>query len=361
MAESLVRMAEQWGGLPRWPLATSDSGSMIGTSADVVLAGSWLKGADDFDVVAAWPYMWDHARGPVCCASRGGVEEYVSLGWVPADLTDGSVSKTQEYAWDDWALSNLASALGHDAEAETLLAQSRTIVNLWNPETGFFSGRNADGSWVELSSTTSWQDCYTEGNAWQHLWLTPHPDLLDEVMGGREAMLSRLEEFFALTLEDWEDNTLGYWLPLPYYWHGNEPDIHAAYLFALAGRPHLTQQWVRWIMETQYGLGPHGLPGNDDAGTLSAWYVWSALGFYPLAGSDRYVVGTPAFERAVVHLPAGDLVVTATGLGRGHFVQSVEIDGVPLDEPWFTHDAIAGGGTLSFRLGAEPSDWGRTD
>jgi predicted alpha-1,2-mannosidase len=361
MAQSLVRMAEQWGGLPRWPLATSDSGSMIGTSADVVLAGSWLKGADDFDVETAWGYMWDHARNPVCCASRGGIEEYLSLGYVAADLNDGSVSKTQEYAWDDWALSNLATALDLDAEADALLAQSRTIDALWNADEEFFIGRNADGSWTELSSAKSWQDFYTEGNAWQHLWLTPHVDLLSDVMGGREAMLERLEGFFDLSAEDWEDNTLGYLLPLPYYWHGNEPDIHAAYLFAAAGRPHLTQRWVRWIMETHYGLGPHGLPGNDDAGTLSAWYVFSALGFYPWPGSDRYYVGTPAFERAVVHLPDGDLVIEAGGLSEGHYVQSVHLDGATLEVPWFSHDAVAGGATLTFELGAEPSTWGSSD
>ena len=334
---------------------------MIGTSADIVLADSWLKGATDFDVETAWSYMWDHARGPVCCAGRSGIEEYLSLGYVAADLEDGSVSKTEEYAWDDWALSGLATALGHDAEAATLLAQSRTIDALWDPEVGFFRGRNADGTWAEFSGPTHLQDCYTEGNAWQHLWLTPHVDLLDEVMGGREAMLARLEEFFDLSAADWEDNTLDYWLPLPYYWHGNEPDIHAPYIFSAAGRPHLTQEWVRWIMDIHYDLGPNGLAGNDDAGTLSAWYVWSALGFYPLAGSDRYYVGTPAFDRAVVHLPGGDLTVEATGLAEGHYVQSVTLDGAALEVPWFTHDAIADGGTLTFVLGAEPSGWGRTD
>ncbi len=361
MAQSLVRMAEQWGGLPRWPLGTSDSGSMIGTSADVVLAESWLKGARGFDVDTAWGYMWDHARNPVCCASRGGIEEYVFLGYVAADLGEGAVSKTQEYAWDDWALANLATVLGHDAEAATLLAQSRTIDALWDPEIGFFRGRNADGSWADFSGPTRWEDYYTEGNAWHHLWLTPHVDLVQEVMGGREAMLDRLEEFFDLSAAHWEDNTLDYWVPLPYYWHGNEPDIHAAYLFAAAGRPHLTQKWVRWIMDVHYGLGPHGLAGNDDAGTLSAWYVFSALGFYPVAGSDRYHVGTPAFDRAVVHLPGGDLVVEATGLSSGHYVQSVELDGVLLDVPSFTHADIAGGATLTFVLGPEPSGWGSAD
>lgn len=361
MAQSLVTMADQWGGLPRWPLATSDSGSMIGTSADVVLAESYIKGVQGFDVEGAWGYMWDHALGPVCCGSRSGVEEYLSVGYVPSDLTGGSVSKTQEYAWDDWALSNLAAALGKTSEADALWEQSRTIGELWDPSVGFFRGRLSDGSWDPSFAPTRWEDYYTEGNAWQHLWLSPHTDLLSEIMGGREEMLATLEEFFDLTRQDWERSELGLWMPLPFYWHGNEPDIHAPYLFAAAGRPHLTQKWVRWIMDTFYDLGPKGLAGNDDAGTLSAWYVFSALGFYPWAGSDLYYVGTPAFELATVRLPGGDLVVRATGPDRGHYVQSVTLNGAPLEVAWFTHADIVNGGTLEFALGAEPSDWGSQD
>jgi len=361
MAQSLVRMADQWGGLPRWPLATSDSGSMIGTSADVVLAGSYLKGATDFDVERAWGYMWDHARGPVCCAGRSGIDEYLTLGYVAADLTGGAVSKTQEYAWDDWALSNLATALGRDDEAATLWGQSRTIGALWDPSVGFFRGRLADGTWDPSFEPTAWEEYFTEGDAWQHLWLSPHADLLAEIMGGFEALVTTLEDFFERSKQDWENSPMGYWAPLPYYWHGNEPDIHAAYLFAAVGRPHLTQKWVRWIMDIHYGLGPHGLAGNDDAGTLSAWYVFSALGFFPWAGSDLYYVGTPAFERATLHLPGGDFLVEATGHDQGPYVQSVVLNGAPLDQPWFNHADLADGGTLSFVLGAEPSDWGRLD
>ena len=361
MAQSLVRMADQWGNLPRWPLATSDSGSMIGTSADVVLAGSYLKGVVDFDVERAWNYMWDHARGPVCCAGRSGVEEYVSLGYVPSDVTGGSVSKTQEYGWDDWALSLLATALGKDAEAATLWDQSRTISELWDDDVGFFRGRLSDGTWDPSFEPTQWEDYFTEGDAWQHLWLSPHTDLLMEIMGGRDPFLATLGEFFDRTLQDWENSALGLWAPLPYYWHGNEPDIHAAYLFAAAGRPHLTQKWVRWIMDTFYDLGPKGLAGNDDAGTLSAWYVFSSLGFYPWAGSDRYYVGTPSFRHAALRLPGGSFVVKASGLDKGYYVQSVTLNGEPLDVPWFTHADIVNGGTLSFVLGAEPSTWGSQD
>jgi len=365
MAQSLVRMAEQWGGLPRWPLSFGDSGAMCGTAADIVLAETYLKGETDFDVETGWSYSWERTRGAVCCAGRDEVDHYLNLGYVPSDLTDEAVSKTQEYNWADFALANLATALGRDAEAATLLEQSRSSATLWHEGVGFFRGRLADGSWDDLEggewSDTKWYNFYDQGNAWQYLWLSPHPDLAAELMGGRVSFLARLDEFFDLSVEHWESNTVGYWGPLPYYWHGNEPDLHAAYLYAAMGRPEGTQRWVRWIMATHYDLGPHGLAGNEDCGTLSAWYIFSALGFYPWPGSTRYYVGTPAFDRAVVHLAGGDLTITASDRDLGHYIQGVTLGGVPLNVPWFDHADIVDGGTLHFELGAEPSDWGRVE
>jgi predicted alpha-1,2-mannosidase len=358
MAQSLVRMAEQSGGLPRWPLATSDSGSMIGTSADVVLAETYLKGVTDFDVQAAYGFMTAHATGPVAVGGRSGIEEYLSLGYVAADVTSGSVSKTQEYAWDDFALSNLAAALGEEADAAQFAQQSRTITRVFDPGLGFFRGRNADGSWVPEIVLDYWLDFYVEGDAWQYVWLTPHPDLLVELLGGRDAVVTRLDELFTQAKDYWENSGLGTWAPNPYYWQGNEVDLHAPYLYAALGRPAGTQKWVRWIMSQFYGLGPKGLPGNDDCGTMSAWYVFSALGFYPLAGSDLYFIGTPAFSLATVRLPGGDLVIEAEGRDRGDYVQSVALDGAPLEVPWFHHGDIVDGATLHFVLGAEPSSWG---
>ena len=365
MAESLVRMADHWGGLPRWPLSFGDSGSMCGTAADIVLAETYLKGRTGFDAEAGWSYSWDRARGPVCCAGRDAIDHYVSQGYVPTDLAGDAVSKTQEYNWADFALANLATAMGRATEAATLLEQSRSAATLWHDGVGFFRGRLEDGSWDEPPGgdwvDTKWYDYYEQGNAWQYLWLSPHPDLMAELMGGQAAFVARLDEFFDLSADHWESNTLGYWGPLPYYWHGNEPDLHAPYLYAAMGRPEGTQRWVRWIMANHYDLGPHGLAGNDDCGTLSAWYVFSALGFYPWPGSTRYYVGTPTFDRAVVHLAGGDLTITANGLDLGHYVQDVTLDGAPLTEPWFDHADIVDGGTLHFEVGAEPSDWGQVD
>jgi len=361
LAQSLVRMATQWGGLPRWPMGTVDAGSMIGTPADPVLAGSLLKGASDFDVEVVWPYLWAHATGPVSKGGRDGIEDYLALGYVAADHTSGSVSRTEEFAWHDFALSNLADALGKTTEAARLRAQSRTLGALWDDSVAFFRGRSSDGSWVERLRPEHWEDYYVEGDAWQHLWLSPYPDLLAEIMGGRDALVSRLEDFFELSADYWAGNDLGYLLPLPYYWHGNEPDIHSAYLFAAAGRPAGTERWVDWVRKAHYDLGPAGLAGNDDAGTLSAWFVFSCLGLYPWAGSDLYLIGTPAFDRAVVHLPGGDLVIEAHDLGSGPYVQDFLLDGAPYELPWLHHSDIAEGASLIFTMGSEPSTWGEVD
>jgi predicted alpha-1,2-mannosidase len=361
MAQSLVRMADQWGGLPKWPMANAEAGSMIGSPASILLADAYLKGIDNFDVEGAWSHMLAQATGPVPAGTRSGLEEYLDLGYVAADRDSGSVSKTQEYNWADFAIANLGEALGHTAEAEALRTQSRSCAALWDDAVGFFRGRNADGTWDPSFQDERWEEYFVEGNAHQHLWLTPYPEVLAAVMGGRSGALDRLTRFFEQSNEHWDCCDLRLWAPGPFYWHGNEPDLHAAYTFALLGRPAQAQRWVPWVRDLHYGLSPEGLPGNDDVGTLSAWYVWTALGLYPWAGSDLYVLGTPVFSRAVLHLDQGDLIIEATGLSDGPYVQGVTLNGAPLNLPWLHHDEIAGGGTLSFTLGAEPSTWGETD
>lgn len=361
MAESLVRMADQWGGLPKWPMANAEAGSMIGSPASIMLAGAYVKGVTDFDVPGAWSHMLAQATGPVPAGSRSGLQEYLNLGYVAADVDSGSVSKTQEYNWADFAIANLGEALGHTAEAAALRAQSRSSTSLWDGDVGFFRGRNADGTWDPSFTDEHWEDYFVEGNAYQHLWLTPYPDVLTTVMGGRSGALDRLEDFFVRSRDFWECCDLGLWAPGPFYWHGNEPDIHAVYYFAMLGRPADTQRWLPWVMDIHYGLSPEGIPGNDDVGTLSAWYVWSALGLYPWAGSDLYILGTPSFSRAVIHLDQGDLIIEATGLSEGPYVQAATLNGEALVTPWLYHNDIAAGGTLSFTLGAEPSTWGETD
>jgi predicted alpha-1,2-mannosidase len=359
---SLVKMYEQGGAFPRWPQGIGDSGSMCGSPADIVIADSYLKGiTSGYDVEGAYAGMLAAASGPLDpdpgYGSRPGIEDYLALGYLAADRSGGSVSVTEEYTYADFALAQLAAALGKTEDAARLAQQSLFHRNLWNPETRFFQGRNADGTFVEDFSPLVWQDPYVEGDAWHYRFFPPH-DLagIIELLGGREAFITELTAFFAQA----KAQTMNPAIPNPYYWHSNEPCIHAPYLFAMAGEPALTQEWVRWAMATNYALAPDGLPGNDDAGTMSAWYVLSAIGLFPIAGKDLYVVGSPTMKRATLDLPGGVFEIRAPATSATNlYVQSATLNGAPLDAPFLTHADIAAGGTLELQMGPQPSEWGK--
>ena len=282
---------------------------------------------------------------------RGDIDEYLDLGYVPASR-DRSASTTIEYAWDDRALSELAAALGEEADAALLAERSRGWRQLHDPALGFVRARNADGSWPGASDfdPTEFTDEFAEANAWQTVFSAFHdPEGMIELAGGPEPFAARLEELFLQAEGDLaarpQDDTLASSLPRPFYWHGNEPDIHAAYLFALAGRPDMTARWVDWIRASLYSDGAGGLAGNDDGGTLSSWYVWSALGLYPIAGTDRYILGAPLFSRARVQLPGGTLTIeAASGDRQGR----VLLDGEEQAGGEIRHADLVGASTLSF-------------
>ena len=366
---SLAARGEHAGFFPRWPIATGEAGTMIGASAEIVVADAFVKGITGFDAEGAYQTLRAAAMDPTAPpGGRGGrdhVEPYMELGYVPADKTGGSVSHTTEYANDDLALAGLADGLGHADDAAALRARATGYRKLYDPDTGFLWAKNADGSWAtQHVDPTSFGDEFVEANAWQSMWMVAlDADGLAEAAGGRSALLAKLEEMFDDTKEDYDQ--IDFTQPLtagaqrPYYWAANEPDIDAAYLFALLGRPSLTQRWVAWLRATQYTAGADGLPGNDDGGTMSAWFVFSALGLYPLAGSDRYVLGAPLFPKAVVQVAGGTLTIEAPGVSDTNvYVQSVELDGAPLDKAEIRHADIAGGGTLTFHMGPRPSTWG---
>ena len=359
---SMVRMYEQGGSFPMWAHCIGETEVMIGTHSETVIADAYLKGMTDFDVEAAYAGLLEHAMGPVPVAGRVGIHEWIDLGFIPFDRHTQSVSRTLEYALNDYCLGQLADALGKTADKNLLLERAQNYRNVWDSETRYFRPRMADGQFVIpfwIGNPFMNLNGYTESNARHYRWFVLHdvPDLVT-LFGGPEAFVAELTEFMEKGVP--EPNHV--FQPDPYYWHGNEPDIHVAYLFALVGRPDLTAKWVRWILENRYSDDPSGLDGNDDGGTLSAWYVFSALGFYPLPCTNRYVVGSPIFEKAEVRVGENTLVITATNVSKDNiFVQSVTINGEPLDAPWFSHNAIAGGGTLDFVMGPEPSDWGRDD
>ena len=364
MMNSLVKMYEQGGSLPKWPMGIGYTGCMLGSSADVVIGDAYVKGIRGFDAEKAYEGMRLTAMGPAPpgASGRGGIDDYVTLGYVSTDH-GCSVSRTLEFAIDDYAIANMARALGKADDAALFTERARNYRHLWDDDAKFFIGRDMDGAFVTDFDPTAWKEMYVEGNAWQYLWLAPQDMAgLMALFGSADAMLARLTDFFDLAadeLEEAKDDLLKQLMPPTYYWHGNEPDIHAAYMFLQTGRPDLTQKWVHWIADRLYGTEADGLAGNDDCGTLSAWYVFSALGFYPLAGGEIYLIGSPFFKHVEVDLSGGTLVVEAPKASPENiYVQGVWLNGEELEHPCFRHGDIKDGGTLLFELGSEPSDWG---
>jgi predicted alpha-1,2-mannosidase len=352
---SLMAMAGALGFFPRWPIATGESGVMLGASAEIVVADAVVKGVE-VDAGPAWAILRAAALDAEAPAAgrggRGDIDEYLELGYVPASR-DRSASTTIEYAWDDRALSELAAALGEEEDAALLAERSLGWRQLYDPSLGFVRGRNADGSWPTAGGfdPTGFTDEYAEANAWQTAFSAFHdPEGMIELFAGPEAFVLRLEELFHQAESDLaarpHGDTIASSVPRPFYWHGNEPDIHAAYLFGLAGRPDRAARWIDWIRAALYSDGPDGLAGNDDGGTLSSWYVWSALGIYPIAGTDRYVLGSPIFARATIDLPGGSLTVEAAPAAER--TGRILLDGQPVSGAVLRHADLLGGRTLSF-------------
>jgi predicted alpha-1,2-mannosidase len=365
---SLHAFAEASGFYPKWPLATGDARTMVGASAEVVLADAWMRDVRDFDVEGAYAIAraaaMDVEEPPGGRGGRDAVVPYMDLGWVPAER-NGSVSVTLEYAYNDFALAHLARVAGRDDDAEHLLDRSKGYRALYDPDSGFLRGRLEDGSWSEDTfDPLRFGRDYVEANAWHSLFAAHDAKGLETLLGGPAAFLDRLLFFFEEAEAIWEaydpDDLLGPNLEQPYYWHANEPAIHVPFMFAQVGRPDLSARWARWAADTFYDDTPDGLPGNDDGGTMSAWWIYSAMGFYPLAGTDLYVVSAPRFPRMEVDVPGGTLVIEAEGAGEGHrYVASLDLDGRAVDTPWLRHADLAAGGVLRFVLAAEPTDWGR--
>ena len=364
MLVSLEKMSKQGGFLPRWPSGYGYTGSMLGASADIVIAGSYLKGIRDFDVEAVYQTARRTALDIDTISRnftpRRGATEYLEYEYCPADLMDEAVSKTLEYAYADDALSKLATELGHVEDAKLFSDHSKYYRNVWNPETQYFHARNTTGEFVEkfkplkltyLDFKNEYTDDYVEGSALQWRWAVFFDaDGLISLFKDKDYFISELNDFFALS-----DSARGRWTPGSYYWHGNEPDIHAAYLFNSAGRPDLTQKWVRWILDNKYGDEYDGIDGDDDSGTLSSWYVFSSLGFYPVAGSDVYQIGAPLFEKMEINLGENQLIIIADNYSPNNkYVNKVWLNGELLNRSWFKHSEIVNGGELRFEMSNKP-------
>jgi predicted alpha-1,2-mannosidase len=359
MARSLVAFGADLGIFPKWPIAIGEAGTMLGASAEIAIADAVTRGVQGTGAEQAWPLMRAAAMDPVAPpagrAGRNDVDVYMQHGYVP-NTRGRSVSMTAEYSHDDYALAQLADALGHAADRDALMERRKGWRMLYDPAVGFLRGRNPDGSFPGGSfDSLIWLDEYAEANAWQSLFEPGihDPEGMAEILGGTDAAIAKLTEFFDKAKQEWDTgDEAAANFPRKYYWHGNEPDLNAPYLFLQLGRPDLTYKWARWVIETMYSDQPDGVAGNDDGGTLGAWYVLSTLGLYPIAGSDRWIVAAPLFPKARILVGGRELVIEASGSGK--YVASVELDGVPLEVLELSHAQLTSASSLRFVLSNDP-------
>jgi predicted alpha-1,2-mannosidase len=366
MMQSLVRMYEQGGDLPKWPLAFGYTSGMVGTSADIVLADAAVLEIAGFDVDTAYAGAVEHATTVRPNDGRPDVEGWVERGWVASGMGLAAASHSLEFAVADHAIGKWAAMLGHDDDAEVFLERGRNYRNLWDEDTGFLVGRFADGTFDTADFDPEvWLDFYAEGTANHYLWMVPHDAAgLAELMGGEVAARERLAAYMDTSKEYREGPQFTPNAQVPFYWQANEPSLHDAYLFTEFGDPAATQRWVDWARREHYGTEADGLPGNDDAGTMSAWLVFTSVGLYPLPSEQRWWITAPIFER--VELDLGDedapdrrLAIVADGAGPGMIhVGSASWNGEPLDAPIIGWDRLREGGTLRLELSDAATDFG---
>lgn len=366
--QGLLNAAVEGGAFPKWPSPGYRDG-MPGTQAESLFADAWAKGLHDFDLTSAYAALRENGTVPGDRRVRRlGLTAYDSLGYVPADRYPGASSRTLEFAYGDFCLASLAAAVGHKQDAARFSERARNWRNVFDPVTGFVRGRLADGSWETSFDPFAWGGPFVEGNAWHYTWSVQHDvEGLVQALGGRDDFAARLDSFLlapSVYRRGGYDKVIHEMREMAaagtgQYAHGNQPSHHVLYLYNHAGRPWRTQALVRHVVDVLYRAAPDGLPGDEDTGSLSSWYVFSALGLYPLCpGKPTYELGAPRFERATLRLPGGStLVIDGGGAGAPEnvYVQSVHLDGEPLRTPQVEHGDIADGGTLSFEMGPRPN------
>jgi predicted alpha-1,2-mannosidase len=343
--------------LPVWSFHGNETWCMIGYHAVSVIADAYRKNIRDFDAEHAFQAMKASATyGPY-----DGLKHYMHYGFVPIDKEQEGASKTLEYAYDDWTIAQMAKAMGKEDDHRHFMTRSASYRNIWDSSTGFMRARRADSTFREPFDPfyAQYGGDYTEGNAWQYTWYAPHdPEGLIGLMGGPEVFAWRLDSLFILEAGKEKyghvEDIAGL---IGQYAHGNEPSQHIAYLYVYAGMPWKTQERIHQIMQNLFDGTPYGICGNEDCGQMSAWYIFSSLGFYPVCpGSNEYVIGTPAVQKATIFLENGN-IFTVKAVGRSEkniYVQSIILNGKPYTRYYVDHATLMNGGELVFLMGPEP-------
>ena len=349
--------------LPVWTLYGNETNTMTGYHSIPVIAEAYFKGIRDFDVEKAY-----QAMKTTMMQDARGLQYLKKYGYVPFEKLDESVTITLEYAYNDWCVAQMAKALGKQEDYNYFLNRSKAYEKVFDPVTGFMRGKSMDGkTWNEpfdpKHSHHREKTDYTEGNAWQHSWFVLHDtDHFIKLHGGADKFTAKLEQLFAESSEITGENvSVDISGLIGQYAHGNEPSHHIAYLFNRAGKPWRTQYWVHEILNTQYNTTPNGLSGNEDAGQMSAWYVFSSLGLYPFNPvSGQYEIGSPLFQKSTISLKNGKkFSIEAKNVSSENFyIQSARLNGEVYDSTFITHDQILKGGTLKLEMGKEPNkEW----
>ncbi len=358
--KTMIKQYEHTGLLPVWELSGCENNCMIGYHSVPVIVDTYMKGYRDFDVDKAFEAML--AAG---AQNSEGIQPYREYEFIPRDKSANSVSKVLEYAYDDWTIAQFARALGNEEVYKEYIKRSQYFKNMFDPSTGLMRPRYDDGTWSSpfnpLQITMLDGGDYTEANAWQYSFYVPHAvNAHIDLLGGDENYIAKLDTFFTLETNN-EDAPSDFVGLFGQYAHGNEPGHHMPYLYNYAGVPWKGQELVRKTMQELYTTAPDGLCGNDDCGQLSAWYLFSAMGFYPVCpGQDMYVMGSPIFDKVTLNLPNGkQFVINSTNAGSDNmYVQSVTRNGEPYPYSYITHTDIMKGGEITFDMGAEPNkEW----
>ena len=370
MQEGLANTYKESGFLPEWA-SPGHRNCMVGNNSASIVADAYIKGIRGYDIETLWQAVKHGTKAvhpQVASTGRLGHEYYNKLGYVPCDVgINESAARTLEYAYDDWCIAQLGKALGKPKkEWAEFERRSENYRNLFSKEFNLMRGRKKNGEWQKPYNPLKWGDVFTEGNGWHYTWSVFHnPRGLISLMGGNKAFTAMLDSVFALP-PMFDDSYYGQVIHeiremqimnMGNYAHGNQPIQHMPYLYNWSGSPWKTQYWVREVMDRLYSAHPDGYCGDEDNGQTSAWYVFSAMGFYPVCpASNEYAIGTPLFAKVSLHLENGKTTVITDNNPQWRYIKRLTINGSPDKSNWLTHKTLTSGATIGFEMSEKPVD-----
>lgn len=350
---------DEGGIMPIWDLSSNYTGCMIGYHAVPVIADAFLKGIKNYDAEKAFEAMKHSA-----IKDKLGLKSYKKFGFIPVEKESESVSKTLEYAYDDWTIAQMAKALGKENEYKIFIERAQYYKNVFDPQTQFMRGRFRN-AWFAPFDPYEVNFNYTEANAWQYSFYVPQDIAgFTDLLGGKKQLENQLDNLFTAKNETSGRDQADITGLIGQYAHGNEPSHHMAYLYNFVNKPHKTQEKVRQILTEMYQNTPDGISGNEDCGQMSAWYIFSSLGFYSVTpGSNQYIIGSPLFEKATIHLENGKsfTVQAKNNSPENKYIKSIKLNGKNYEFSYINHQDIINGGNLVFEMTNQPTNWGIKD